>query len=172
MILSDTVGFISELPTQLVAAFRATLEEVLEADLIVHLRDISHPESRAQAEDVQAILAELGVGEEVPVLEAWNKLDLLAADERAARLTEAARRADTIALSAATGEGLDELVAAIAARIGGATTTAALEIPFAEGRKHAWLHARGLVEAEETGDDGWRLTVRWSGRQAAQFARL
>ncbi len=172
VILSDTVGFISDLPTQLVAAFRATLEEVLEADLIVHLRDISHPQSRQQGEDVAAILADIGVGEDVPRLEVWNKLDLLAPDERAARLTEAARRADTVALSAATGEGLDALVAAIAARIGEPTSTATLQIPFAEGRKHAWLHARSLVLSEEAGDEGWRLTVRWSDRQAAQFARL
>ncbi len=172
VILSDTVGFISDLPTQLVAAFRATLEEVLEADLIVHLRDISHPESRRQGEDVAAILADIGVGEDVPRLEVWNKLDLLAPDERAARLTEAARRADTVALSAATGEGFDALVAAIAARIGEPASTATLQIPFAEGRKHAWLHARSLVLSEEAGEEGWRLTVRWSDRQAAQFARL
>src|SRR5205085_2328870 len=110
-ILSDTVGFISDLPTQLVAAFRATLEEVVSADLIVHVRDISHPDSEAQRADVELVLREIGAQEGAPRLEAWNKTDLLA-DEEAARLrAEAARRDDVVLLSALTGEGTDALLA-------------------------------------------------------------
>jgi GTP-binding protein HflX len=105
VILSDTVGFISDLPTQLVAAFRATLEEVLDADLICHVRDISHPQTTEQAEDVTRILEELGVAETIPQLEVWNKIDLLKGGERETRLTEAARREGVHAISAITGEG-------------------------------------------------------------------
>ncbi len=172
VILSDTVGFISELPTQLIAAFRATLEEVLEADLIVHVRDISHPQSRQQAADVETILNDLGVSDEVARIEVWNKLDLLDAEERQARLTEAARRDHVFALSALSGAGLGEFVRGIEARLGEKVTSTVLELPFAEGRRHAWLHAQGVVEAEEVGEEGWRLSVRWSARQADQFAAL
>ena len=105
-ILSDTVGFVSDLPTQLIAAFRATLEEVASADLLVHVRDISHPDSDAQRADVEAVLAQLGVGREEegapPLVEAWNKLDLLDGDEREAVLDEAARRKDVVPMSALT----------------------------------------------------------------------
>ena len=171
-ILSDTVGFISELPTQLVAAFRATLEEVLEADLIVHVRDISHPQSSEQAEDVEAILADLGVSDDVTRIEVWNKLDLLDDDARAARLNEAERREDVHAISALSGEGLDELTSAIEAHLSREITETMLELPFAEGRKHAWLHGQGVVVAEQSGEDGWRITVRWNARQAAQYGAL
>ena len=113
IILSDTVGFISALPTQLVAAFRATLEEVLSADLILHVRDIAHPGTEAQAEDVRTILADLGVDEDVPLIEVWNKIDQLPGPERATRLTEAARREHVYAASALTGEGLAEMLSAV-----------------------------------------------------------
>ena len=106
-ILSDTVGFVSNLPTELVAAFRATLEEVAAADLILHVRDIAHPDSEAQAADVEAVLSSLGLAEEgsPPRLEVWNKLDLLPPAEREELLGEAARRNDVVALSALTGKG-------------------------------------------------------------------
>ena len=110
-ILSDTVGFISDLPTQLVAAFRATLEEVVSADLIVHVRDISHPDSDAQRADVEQVLAEIGAGEAVRI-EAWNKIDLLGAEEAARVRAEAARREDVAVLSALSGEGVEPLLAA------------------------------------------------------------
>ena len=171
-ILSDTVGFISDLPTQLIAAFRATLEEVLEADLIVHVRDISHPDSAGQARDVEQILAELGVGAEVPVLEVWNKIDLLPEDERAARITEAARRGPVFAVSALEGSGLETLVGAIEGALTPPETEARLRLSFAEGRKHAWLHAQGVVESEQSDEEGWLLQVRWNARQAAEFSKL
>src|SRR6056297_2731785 len=113
VILSDTVGFISDLPTELVAAFRATLEEVLEADLICHVRDISHPESAAQARDVATILESLGVKDTVPQIEIWNKIDRLEDETRAAAMTQAARQDGVQALSAVTGQGIDDLVAAV-----------------------------------------------------------
>ncbi len=172
VILSDTVGFISCLPTQLIAAFRATLEEVLEADLIVHVRDISHPASAEQARDVEAILDDLGVDPDIPRLELWNKIDLLPPEARAARLEQAARAEDVLAISATSGAGLEQLAPMIAARLAEPMHDEALHLPFAAGRKHAWLHARGLVQGERVEDDGWHLDVRWSARQKARFAAL
>ncbi|MBC7132452.1 MAG: GTPase HflX [Roseovarius sp.] len=172
VILSDTVGFISDLPTELVAAFRATLEEVLSADLIVHVRDISHPETEAQAADVAAILDSLGVGAEVPRLEVWNKIDRLDDERRAALLTQAARREGVLALSAVTGEGLGALVAAIGNTLSEVTHVSELHLGFDEGRKRAWLFEKDLVEEERQGEDGFDLTVRWSARDEARFRAL
>ncbi len=171
-ILSDTVGFISDLPTELVAAFRATLEEVLSADLIVHVRDISHPETEEQAADVRAILEDLGVDPAVPVIEVWNKIDRLPEEERAAAETRAARDAHVIAVSALTGEGLEELRGAMAAALEGERREEVVKLGFAEGRKRAWLHEKGVVVAEHQGEEGFTLRLRWSPRQAAEFARL
>ncbi len=172
VILSDTVGFISDLPTELVAAFRATLEEVLEADLICHVRDISHEQSDVQAEDVEKILTDLEVDPDVPRLEVWNKIDLLEADGRNAKLVEAGRRDDAFALSALTGEGMDELIIAIEAALSEPKNTINLQLAFSEGRKHAWLHAQGVVDDEVTGEDGWNLTLTWTKRQAAEYEAL
>ena len=170
VILSDTVGFISDLPTQLVAAFRATLEEVLEADLIVHVRDIAHPESEAQAEDVEAILADLGVAEATPRIEVWNKADLLPADD--ARLTVAARRAGVFPASALTGQGLEAVFAAITETLDAARTTAELELPYAAGRARAWLHEQGVVQQETPGEAGMRLSVHWTAAQRRRFEAM
>ena len=172
LILSDTVGFISDLPTQLVAAFRATLEEVLEADLICHVRDISHPESAEQMADVQDILGKLGVDAEVPLIEVWNKLDLVTAPDRDALLVQAARSPDIVALSAVTGEGLPDLLTAIAARTGEEATSASLHLPFADGKRRAWLHGEGVVVTEAAGEGGYDLTLRWTDRQQQRFAAL
>ena len=108
IILSDTVGFISDLPTSLIAAFRATLEEVLAADIILHVRDVAHADSEAQAQDVNRVLGELGIDEvrRGTIIEVWNKLDLLPPEERAAREAQALRKAGTVLLSAVTGEGV------------------------------------------------------------------
>jgi GTP-binding protein HflX len=169
IIASDTVGFISDLPTQLVAAFRATLEEVLEADLILHVRDISHPETAEQAQDVTDILGSLGVKPSVPVIEVWNKLDLLPPAARADLLPT---RADVFPLSALTGEGLAPLLAAISQVFDEEKTDRTLTLPFSEGRKRAWLHDQGVVQSETTGEDGHHLTVRWTARQAKRFRDL
>ena len=169
VILSDTVGFISDLPTELVAAFRATLEEVLEADLICHVRDISHPESAAQARDVATILESLGVKESVPQIEIWNKIDRLDDEARAAVLTQAARQDGVQALSAVTGQGIDALVEAIARALVELRHLSEVHLGFDEGRKRAWLFQKDLVEHERQTEDGFDLTVRWSARQEAQF---
>jgi GTP-binding protein HflX len=172
VILSDTVGFISDLPTELVAAFRATLEEVLAADLIVHVRDISHPESEEQAEDVHAIMDSLGVTDDTPQIEVWNKIDRLEKAERDAVVTRAARLDNVQAMSAWTGEGMEAVIADITAGITEATQEATLTLGFDEGRKRAWLFEKGVVESEAQSEDGFTLTVRWSAKQQAQFEQL
>ncbi|MFV0384164.1 GTPase HflX [Paracoccus sp. (in: a-proteobacteria)] len=176
IILSDTVGFISDLPTELVAAFRATLEEVLAADLILHVRDISHPETTEQAADVAEILESLGMDEDVEQIEVWNKIDALTPDAREALLRTGARMNGVSAVSALTGEGLDELVSAIDAHLAQALDeprhAATIILPFSDGRRRAWLHEAGVVEHEEAQEDGLHLHLRWTDRQKAGFDAL
>lgn len=176
IILSDTVGFISDLPTELVAAFRATLEEVLAADLILHVRDISHPETEEQAADVADILDSLGVDEDVAAIEVWNKIDALSADTRQALRRTDARTEGVQAVSALTGEGVDDLIAAIDAHLGIALDEPRekdqVTLDFADGRKRAWLHEAGVVEREEAGEGGLTLHLHWTARQRAGFQAL
>ena len=172
VILSDTVGFISALPTQLVAAFRATLEEVLSADLILHVRDISDPETEAQAADVRDILESLGVGKETPQVEVWNKADRLAPEARAALAAQAARGEGVFLVSALTGEGLPALLADINARLSEPVSDEALRLDFGDGRRRAWLYEQGVVTGETPGEDGIRLNVRWTDRQRARYREL
>jgi GTPase len=172
IILSDTVGFISDLPTQLVAAFRATLEEVLEADLILHVRDIAHPETAEQAADVAEILAALGVTDATPQLEVWNKLDLVDATAHAALMDQAARSDRVFAVSALTGAGIDLLLEAISRAFDEAKSDVTLDVPFADGKRRAWLHGEGVVVSESAGEAGYQIAVRWTARQAARFAIL
>jgi len=172
IILSDTVGFISDLPHQLVAAFRATLEEVLEADLVLHVRDISHPETAEQAEDVREILTSLGLRKEVPVLEVWNKLDLLDPVSRESALANAAIRPDVLTLSAWTGEGVDHLLDVVNDHLGEERHQRSLNLSFADGRRRAWLHERGLIEEEEMTEEGWKITALWTAKQEQQFRNL
>jgi GTP-binding protein HflX len=172
VILSDTVGFISDLPTELVAAFRATLEEVLEADLIVHVRDISHPNAQEQADDVHAILASLGVAESTPQIEVWNKIDQLPPDAHEAALTRAERVDSIYALSAWTGEGMEPLLNGIARAIEGEKMHTDLHLGFDEGRKRAWLFDRGLIVDESQTEEGYDLSVRWTAKEAAQFDKV
>lgn len=172
VILSDTVGFISDLPTELVAAFRATLEEVLSADIIVHVRDISHADTEAQAEDVDAILAALGIGEDRPRLEVWNKVDLLSEDERQAHLARADRAEDIFAISALTGSGVDALMAQVAQMLQGVRHEAQLHLDFSMGKQRAWLFEQDVVQSETQGETGFDVTVLWTPRQEAQFKAL
>lgn len=172
IILSDTVGFISDLPTQLVAAFRATLEEVLSADLIIHVRDISHPETEAQSEDVMTILTELGIKTDIPMIEVWNKIDKLGFEEAEILRTKAARTENTYAGSAITGEGQEDVVEAIAVALEGRVTEETLTLGYSEGRKRAWLYEKGLVLSEDQSEDGYVLSVRWSERQKAAMVAL
>ncbi|WP_417741370.1 GTPase HflX [Salipiger sp.] len=172
VILSDTVGFISDLPTELVAAFRATLEEVLAADIIVHVRDISHPNTEEQAADVAAILDSLGVDEEVPLIELWNKTDRLAPDEHDAVLQRAAREEHIFAVSALTGEGLDTMLEAVTERLQGESLEEELRLDFDDGKRRSWLFKKGLVQDEAQDEDGFVLQVRWSMKDRAQFETL
>ncbi|MCD2364117.1 GTPase HflX [Sulfitobacter mediterraneus] len=172
IILSDTVGFISDLPTELVAAFRATLEEVLAADIICHVRDISHAETEEQARDVLEILTSLGVPEETRTFEIWNKIDQLTPEAADAMRQRAERDENVLAISAITGEGLEGLQAVVAEALQGAVRDADLTLGFAEGKKRAWLFAQDVVQEERQTDDGFELTVRWSAQQEAQFQRL
>ena len=179
-ILSDTVGFISDLPTQLVAAFRATLEEVTGADLIVHVRDIANASTAAQKAQVVEVLGDLGVAEGeggIPILEVWNKLDLVAGEQADDVREAAAADAMTVPISAATGEG----VAALVERLGELLTKAArvheFVLPASAGRRIAWLHAHG--EVLEDGDAGSgadgplrRLAVRLNPKEFGRFEAL
>jgi GTP-binding protein HflX len=162
-ILSDTVGFISELPTLLVAAFRATLEEVIEADVIAHVRDISHGEAQAQSEDVTKVLSDLGIDplDSHRVIEVWNKIDRLDAESRLRIENIAARKpADTrpILVSALTGEGADAFLAAIEARISVGKPTLSLSIDPADGAGLGWLHRQCEV-LERRLDEHGRMAV-------------
>lgn len=172
IILSDTVGFISDLPTQLIAAFRATLEEVLAADLILHVRDISHEESARQAEDVTNILTTLGVDDQIPMLELWNKMDLVEPDARAATETIAARSDHVLPVSALTGEGTDALVTQITTVLDGVRLDEEITLPFSKGRERGWLFEQKVVEEETQTDEGWVVTLRWTNRQKDAFKRL
>jgi GTP-binding protein HflX len=163
-ILSDTVGFVSDLPTQLVAAFKATLEEVVSADLLIHVRDIAHPDTEAQRADVEAVLADLGVSETTPRFEAWNKLDLLDADQHEDVLVEAARRDDVVALSALDGEGVDQLIAQVAAKLTAGHRRYWITLPAGDGAGAAWLHAHGEVLGQE--EEGEGLSTRYEVRLA------
>ena len=184
-ILSDTVGFISDLPTQLVAAFRATLEEVLAADVIVHVRDVANPDSQAQKQQVLGVLTDLGLidgaggGPTVPIVEAWNKWDLLGAD-RAAELEgqRAAHRDEVIVpVSALTGAGTAALLDAVSKLLTQGAKLHSFVLPVSDGQRLAWLHAHGEVVAEdEAGADERgplrRLEVRLEPRELGRFAQL
>ncbi len=153
-ILSDTVGFVSDLPTQLVAAFKATLEEVVSADLLIHVRDIAHPDTEAQRADVETVLAEIGVSEATPRFEVWNKLDLLEDEHREAMLAEADRRDGVRLVSALTGEGIDDLIASVAGRLTQGHRRYTIALPAGDGAGAAWLHAHGeVIGHHQDGDD-------------------
>jgi GTP-binding protein HflX len=166
-ILSDTVGFVSDLPTQLVAAFRATLEEVISADLIIHVRDIAHPDTDSQKDDVERVLAEIGA--EAPRLEAWNKLDSLDPEQRAFAEAEAARRDDVILISALTGEGMDGLSRLMSDRLTGGNRVRSIELPINDGAAAAWLHEHGEVIGQKVDGDLMAYDVRLSDRDWDRF---
>ena len=172
-VLSDTVGFISDLPTQLVAAFRATLEEVLEADLVIHVRDIASPESERQKADVEGVLADLGLDEAAlaNMLEVLNKIDLVPPEQRAAALNQAQRKDAVLAVSAATGEGCDALLAAIEGRLFPQRHRVSLGIPHEQGRAVAWLYSHGEVVERIEEDAATRLTVELTEREYFQFRK-
>ncbi len=177
VILSDTVGFVSNLPTQLIAAFRATLEEVLAADLIIHVRDISHPESQAQKRDVELVLQELGIGGEehaadaspVPVVEIWNKIDALDAERLAQVREEAAKRDDIALVSALTGEGIEAARAWVGAKLTIGNQLRRVRISQSAGEALAWLHEHGQVVGQQANDGQLSVDVRLSDKDYARF---
>ena len=171
IILSDTVGFISELPTQLVAAFRATLEEVAEADLLLHVRDISHPDTEAQEADVRNVLARMAkdgaLDEDWPArtLEVLNKADVLGGVEHVVQ-------AEGVAVSALTGEGLPRLLAVMDARLAARLELVEVEIPVADGARLAWAYRHGEVLHREDGEHVVKLRLRISSADKARFEAL
>ena len=178
VILSDTVGFISDLPTSLIAAFRATLEEVLSADVILHVRDIAHDDTDAQAEDVNRVLDELGIDElrRSHIIEIWNKLDLLPPEERAAREATALRKPGCVLVSAVTGEGLGPLLELVEGRLGAEDTVYEIVLDPEDGQGQAWLHDRGEVLSRRSFEDGRilmkvRLATDKAGQAQARFGR-
>jgi len=182
-ILSDTVGFISDLPTQLVAAFRATLEEVTAADIILHVRDIENPDSAAQKRQVLAVLTDLGVldGEDgeslMPILEVWNKWDLLDAEKRDDLKSLAEQDADILPISAINGFGIEQLLERIGALLTEGAKVYNISLPAADGQRIAWLHAHGEVLADEDGGLGEggpqrRIDVRLTAKEFGRFEAL
>ena len=177
VILSDTVGFVSDLPTELIAAFRATLEEVREADLLVHVRNMAHPDREAQRDDVGDVLASLGLAEEGAPrrIEAWNKVDLLSVEERQRLTEEAKRRDDVVPISAITGEGLNELRERMAECLRSGEQIHQIRVSATDGGRIAWLHSRGEVLDQKIDHDELELSVRlspdnWARFQALEFA--
>ncbi len=172
IILSDTVGFISDLPTELVASFRATLEEVNAADIVVHVRDIAHAETQAQAADVEKVLEGLGIAADTPRLEVWNKCDLLSDDVAQIAKETAEAREDVLMLSAITGQGVDEFCAQISKILAPKTTDETLDLSFSQARERAWLFEQNLVLQERQTQTGFEIDVRWSDRKAKEFKAL
>jgi GTPase len=173
IILSDTVGFISDLPTELVAAFRATLEEVLEADLLLHVRDASHPETEGQKADVEAVLGSLGLGDMLGerMIEVLNKIDRIEPEAREALLEQAKRRHPAVAISAIEGEGCDRLIAMIESKLRHTQSTLTYRLAHEQGAAGAWLYEHGEVVERREESDYSELTVRLSPEDAERFER-
>ena len=173
VILSDTVGFISQLPTHLVAAFRATLEEVTEADIVVHVRDAHHPDREAQRNDVLNVLADLGLSgaEEDGVIEAMNKIDLIDPTARASFGNQQLLNSHGVALSAVTGEGCEGLLELIDRRLDSGDRVVRLDIPLTDGRTLAWIYQRGEVLGRRDDNTAAHLSVRLSEQDIARLHR-
>jgi GTP-binding protein HflX len=173
IILSDTVGFISDLPTTLIAAFRATLEEVLEADLIVHVRDSSHPESSQQKLDVLAVLAELGVSvdAEERMIEVFNKMDLLEAGKTTAMKAKSISDTQLMFVSALSGDGIENLLNELDRSLSVCRNTLELEISLSDGATLSWLYRNGDVLNREDSNGFARVTVGLDARNVARFHR-
>jgi GTP-binding protein HflX len=173
-ILSDTVGFVADLPTDLVAAFRATLEEVRTADLVLHVRDLAHPEAAAQRQDVLDVLRSLGLADlsdEGRLLEFWNKLDLLAAEDRVQLRSAAERQSAAVCGSALTGDGIPELLSALDGRLSVAARVVALELDSADGERLAWLYRHGTVLERRDADGRTHLKVALSPDEHGRLQR-
>ena len=174
VMLSDTVGFVGDLPTTLVAAFRATLEEVIEANLILHVRDVANPDSAAQAADVIKVLAELGVSsDKTPIIEVWNKIDLLGEEREALQtLVPAGSVAATVPLSTLTGEGIEALLSTIESSLAAQSRTYKVRVPHTNGADVAWLYGHAeIIAKDEPDDEGQSYEVRVDPRHKAAFSQ-
>ena len=171
MVLSDTVGFVSHLPTDLVAAFRATLEEVLEADLLLHVRDAAHPDSAAQRADVQRVLSDIGIADDRRVIEVLNKLDQLDPEQRNLVVNRSARDVDSVAVSALTGEGCDALLKLIDERLASHRDVVDLDVPLSDGATIAWVYRSGEVVSRMDDEHAAHMRVRLDPADRARFQR-
>jgi GTP-binding protein HflX len=175
IILSDTVGFISDLPTDLVAAFRATLEEVEGADVVLHVRDISHSDTAAQSRDVEGVLRDLGLAAQVDageVIEVLNKIDLLTPEARRVVLEQTGRADNQLPISAATGEGVEALLAAIDRRLTSVWLVKEYRLTHGDGAAIAWLHQHGEVMERRDDEEATYLKVRLDPADVSRFERM
>ena len=169
VILSDTVGFISNLPTELIAAFRATLEEVVFANLILHVRDIAHENTEDQDYEVKRVLQNLGVSNNTPILEIWNKIDLLEPEKRNSLKNIANRRKNICAISSVNSDGISNLIEEVKSKLEPQKFSDTLIVPFAFGDRKAWLHENGVVVNEFYTDTGFKFEVNWTAHQKSKY---
>ena len=172
VILSDTVGFISNLPTELIAAFRSTLEEVLYADLILHVRDIAHENTEDQDYEVKKILQSLGISDNTTILEIWNKIDLLEPEKQKSFKNIANRRENICAVSSINNDGIPALIKEVQSRLEHQKFSETLIVPFEFGDRKAWLHENGVVVNEFCTDNGFKFEVNWTAHQKAKYQSL
>ena len=172
IIVSDTVGFISDLPTELIAAFRSTLEEVLSSDLILHVRDISHPNAESHSEDVLDILQRIGLKNKVPILEVWNKIDLLPENQKLQQSNLALNNRNIYPICASSGAGLENLKTGIMDIMLANSNEDVRTISVRDGKKRAWLYRHGVVESETLIDEDYKMVLRWTEKQRSQFDLL
>jgi GTP-binding protein HflX len=172
VILSDTVGFISNLPTELIAAFRSTLEEVLYADLILYVRDIAHENTEDHDYEVKRILRSLGISENTTILEIWNKIDLLEPEKRKSLQNIAHRRENICAVSSINSDGVSALIKEVKNKLEHQKFSETLIVPFEFGDKKAWLHENGVVVNEFCNDNGFKFEVNWTAHQKAKYQSL
>ena len=172
VIMSDTVGFISDLPTELIAAFRSTLEEVLNSDLILHVRDISHPNTDSHSQDVSDILEKIGLDDNIPVLEVWNKIDLHPEIQQLQQPDLSLYKRKVYPVCATSGLGLENLKTGIINVILARYTKDIRTVSATDGKRRAWLYRHGVVESERLVDENYKMVLRWSEKQKNQFDLL
>ena len=172
VIMTDTVGFISDLPTELIASFRSTLEEVLNSDIILHVRDISHPNTDNHSQDVSDILEKIGLDENIPVLEVWNKIDLHSECQKLQQPDISLNKRKIYPVCAASGAGLENLKTGIINVISARYSKDIRNVSVTDGKKRAWLYRNGVVESERLVDENYKMVLRWSEKQRKQFDLL
>lgn len=174
VILSDTVGFISDLPTELIAAFRATLEEVLHADLIIHVRDIADENTNMQFKQVNSILNSLGVETELneKIIEVYNKIDLLSRDQLEMLKNKANRSNDFFLVSSTVNKGIDELINGVAKALNKDLISEVIKIGFDKSYVRSKLYQSSVIQSEKLCEDGYEIAVRWSKRKQGEFYNL